>query len=564
MKRKLRRIFLAGCLACSLPGFITAATCAQEKLIHRTPQGVEFEVTEAGLCAIRSGERELARGSWSVFNGDSWFQKEPSAIKADEITDRRFEQLDNGRVRVTHAHADLTAIAEYSFDGEDVTISTRIENRHPSAALGVTGFGGLEFTFDKPPAGLMCEQHHSYFVAHGIGVCHPSGYSRIGGSYAQDGAIGVGLSPWRTGLMRTLILWDYTDWNVGQRETLPSRKLIYFAASPVPARGAQTFDLRMRVSPNVNWQHLLAPYREHFQTTFGPVRYRADRRWMATEYLNQSRAVVSRENPYGFHNGHRRVDTAAGASKFCDLVIRALRAGDGQGVIVWGQGGEDPRGAMYRPDFDVLPPQVEAHWPVIAKRFKDAGLRLGVAARPSDLAVKRDWKQDQILQINPDNAGHCDMLWRRFDSMIQRGCSVFYLDSFGTTFEDVKLMQWLREKLGPTVLTFAENQCDAIFPYSGGYSETTLDATIQPPAYRLWSGVREWEIFEWLTPGSQIAARLHERKGNPGPEVESANRWFLSHRITPLVPIHDLGTASNLPSLQKEFLTDALTWKSSR
>jgi hypothetical protein len=564
MKRAFHGLFLMGCLAfCFLEMFADAAR-AQEKLIHRTPQGVEFEVTEAGLCAIRSGEHELARGSWSVFNGDYWFQKEKSPINAEEITERRFEMLDNNRARVTHKLTDLVSIADYSFDGEDVVISTRIENRHPSAALEVTGFRGLEFTFAKPPAGLMCEQHHSYFVAHGIRLCHPSEYSRIGGSYAEDGEIGVGVSPWRTGLMRTLILWDYTDWNVGKRETLPSRKLIYFAASPVPARGAQTFDLRLRVSPKVDWRHLLAPYREHFQATFGPVRYQADHRWMATEYLNQSREVVSRENPYGFHNGHRRIDTAAGAAKFCDLVIRALRTGNGQGVIVWGQGGEDPRGGMYRPDFDVLPPAVAAQWPAIAKRFKEAGLRLGVTARPSDMAVKKDWKQDQIIAINPDDSGHRDMLWRRFETMIERGCTAFYLDSFGDKFEDVKLMRWLREKLGPNVLTFAERQCDAIFPDSGGYSETTLEATEKPAHYRLWSGAREWEIYEWLSPGSQIAARLFERKGTPGPETEPANRWFLSHRITPLVPIHDLGTAGNLPTLQKEFLIDAATWKSSR
>jgi len=68
------------------------------------------------------------------------------------------------------------------------------------------------------------------------------------------------------------------------------------------------------------------------------------------------------------------------------------------------------------------------------------------------------------------------MLGRRFDTMMKRGCTLFYLDSFGDSLEDVKLMRWLREKLGPDVRTYCEHQCDAIMPLSGGYSETTLEA----------------------------------------------------------------------------------------
>ena len=57
---------------------------------------------------------------------------------------------------------------------------------------------------------------------------------------------------------------------VGLIVALPSRRLIYFAASPIPARGARTFDLKLRVSPDLDWKHLLEPYRQHFQATFGP------------------------------------------------------------------------------------------------------------------------------------------------------------------------------------------------------------------------------------------------------------------------------------------------------
>ena len=59
-----------------------------------------------------------------------------------------------------------------------------------------------------------------------------------------------------------------------------------------------------------------------------------------------------------------------GADAFCETILPVLKANEGQGVIVWGQGGDDPRGGMYRPDFDILPPEVEKQWTkIIAPRF---------------------------------------------------------------------------------------------------------------------------------------------------------------------------------------------------
>ena len=66
--------------------------------------------------------------------------------------------------------------------------------------MNVRASPGLKFTFDRPPTGLMQVQHITYFQAHGVGLCHPGHWSQIGGSYATDDTIGVGLSPWRTGL----------------------------------------------------------------------------------------------------------------------------------------------------------------------------------------------------------------------------------------------------------------------------------------------------------------------------------------------------------------------------
>ena len=535
-------------------------------LVYRTEGGVAFGVTDEGLSSIRLGERTVATGSWTLFNAEGWFRDGGSRkVDTKKVQARSIAVVAPAHARVVHRQGDVDVTYDYTFGGEDVLISARVENHHASEPMNIAGFSGLTFHFSRPPEGLMQVQHISYFQAHGVGLCHPGFWSKIGGSWASDDAVGVGTSPAHTGLTRTLTLWDYADWNPGKRETVPRRRLIYFAVAPVPPRGARTYDFRLRVSTRRDWKHLLAPYREHFQETFGPVRYKSDHRWIATDYLNHSQQAVSPTNPYGFHGGHRRIDTDKGVEAFCETVLGALKTGGGQGVIVWGQGGDDPRGGMYRPDFDILPPEVEARWPTIARRFTEAGMKFGVTTRPRHLAIRGDWKHDEIIDINPDDRGHRAMLWRRFDNMIKKGCTLFYLDSFGSSFEDVKLMRFLREKMGPDILTFAEHQCDAIMPYSGGYSETTFSpadvAKSTAGQYGLWSGMRNWEVYQYLVPGCQMASRLYQGEDKVPPDFESPDHFFFRNRVSPLLPMGSSRRLAGAQAAQAEHLGADGRWK---
>jgi hypothetical protein len=529
--------------------------------VYETLDGISFHVTTEGLSSIRIGQRELASGGWSVFNAENWFKDSGSGIvKTEPVASKSLEVLAANRVRVRHAAGDVVCIADYTFDGEDVTISSRIENNHSSEPVNVVGFSGLVFHFDCPPEGLMQVQHISYFQAHGLGLCHPSFWSKIGGSYATDDSIGVGVSPWKIGWTRSLILWDYSSWEPEKREKSPDRRLMYFVGRPIPARGATTVDLRLRISQNRNWKHLLEIYREHFRATFGSARYQADYRWIASDYMNHSQQAVSSTNPYGFHGGHRRIDLSEGVESFCRTLIPKLKSAGGQGVILWGQGGDDPRGAMYRPDFDVLPPEVEQNWPLLAQRFREAGLKLGVTTRPADLAVRRNWRSDEVIHINADDPEHREMLWRRFQNMIDKGCTIFYLDSFGADLEHVKLMRDLRKRMGPKILTFAEHQCDAMLPFSGGYSETTFSANGKNgPEYRVWSGMNNWEIYQWLVPGSQLVARLYQIEGDIPPNFE-VDKFYYRNRITPLVPVSDFRRLEKIELIQPEFISDEGKW----
>jgi len=547
--------------------FVLAGLCGKPavgaektELVFQTPAKATYRVTADGLSEISFKGRKIASGSWSVFNAERWFKNGGAGkVDAKKLISKSFRALSADSARVVHARGDIVCTADYRFDGEDVLISTRIENNHPSEPMNIVGFSGLTFHFDRPCEGLTPVQHISYFQAHGTRLCHPGHWSKFGGSYAIDSQIGVGTSPWSTGLMRTLTLWDYSSWAQDKRAKDPNRRLIYFAVTPVTSRGAATVDFRLRVSPNRNWRHLLAPYKEHFARTFGPVTYKSDHRWIATDYLNHSQKAVSPTNPYGFHGGHRRIDTDAGAQAFCKTIIGNLTAGGGQGVIVWGQGGDDPRAGMYRPDFDILPPQVEARWGGIAEQFKKAGLKLGVCTRPRHIAVRATWGKDRIININPDDPGHRQMLWKRFENMIDKGCTLFYLDSFGSSFADVKLMRRLREKMGPDILTFAEHQCDAIMVYSGGYSETSFSKggkSNAQPHYRLWSGVRNWEIYQFLAPGSQMTSRLYQGARNIPESFQAPDDFFFSNRVTPLLPTGTKRRLAQMKTRQAKYVRD--------
>jgi hypothetical protein len=534
------------------------------ELTYHGPGGLVFRVTAAGLSEIRLGDRIVARGDWSSFNADFWFKEfmEGKHEDADRTIEKSIEVLSPRRARVRHVKKDTVCTTDYTFDGEDVLISARVQNNDPDNPINAVGFQGLEIRFQRAPSGLMIPNVRGEAQYRGVKVCYPGMQAPgIGGSYAVDDSFGVGLSPWKTGWDRTLVMLDYVDYS--QQEKRPQRQLIYVVVAPVPARGSRTFDLKLRVSPNRDWKHLLEPYREHFRQTFGPVRYKADYRWIAMDCINGG---VSPGNPYGYMDNWlgRRFDRPEGIREFCDKVIPALKENGGQGVIIWAPSGGEPRGALYRPDFDVLPPVVEANWATLAKRFHEAGLKLGVSTSPALLAVRQDWKTDMMISSNADDPGHREMILRRFQNMVKKGCTLFYLDCVGYDLEHVKMMRFLRENLGPDVLTFSEYQCDAMLVYSGGFSETNfLGGTPGgTPRYQFGPGPQKWEIYQWLVPGAQITSRtLHTTEGKIPQGFESVGEFQYRNRLTPLLDTGALWQGGEFGKTQSRYLDASGGWK---
>jgi hypothetical protein len=552
------KTFLPALLSLLASG-LTAADAA-DAFPYKTPQGVSFTVTAKGLSSIAVGDKEVAKGSWHAAN--MTHLREPAAEPAEFVfTNETMEVIEPGaRVRVRHAGPAVAATFDYAFAGEDVSIKARVEN-FTDKAIKATGFQGLSFLFDSAPQGWMVSQDPGWLKAHveGFRGFHPSFENRIGGSYATDETFGVGLTPLNTGLAHTGFFW----W--GDQAGPNARRLVSIRPQEIPSGGALTFEMLMRISPKRDWKHLLDPYKQHFTKTFahptlGPVHYKADFRPMASMSIADTPSIT-KDNPYGFHGDARRVDMPDGMKKFCDMVVPGLVEGRGQGMIIWALGGWDTRGAMYRPDFDILPPEVEANIPQMRQAFKDGNVRMGVCTRPGEIAFRGTWKDDWTVRINADDPQHLQIMWGRFKKMIDQGFTLFYLDTFGESLADVKAMQFYREKMGPDIQTFVEHPCDITLAYSGAYME--LNYNEKAKNYGItWGLDRFWEISQYLLPGVQAAAvsRVDEKK-LPA-EFERPSHYLMRKHIAPFIPDYLIkGQAKELNEITDEFLDANGQWK---
>ena len=532
------RAFATVCLvaACATSA-AAAADAAPEAFVHEAG-AVRFTVTREGLSRVEVGGRRVAEGGWYAWDaGPGWFGRGEMGPAAPPhgygglsalFDEKSLEVVGPDHARVTHARPGVRATTDYRFADGDVRIVCRLEHRAEDGTIHRPAMGGLRFDFGQPPGGRLPCWHHSYLQAAENNIFHPNHNNQIGGTWGVGEGFGVGTSPAPVRMVQTLTHWEYGDWN--ERAQGPVRWLAYFRRCEIPPGGAMRLGLRLRVSTRTDWRHLLAPYKAFFRETCGRFQYdTTDNRPIVMACINHSQRAIGKDNPYGFHGGHRRVDLAKGARAFADETIRILKAARGQGTLIWGLSGDHPRGAMYRPDFDCLPEEVLQNWPTIVRRYQEAGLKIGVCTRPRHIPWPETYHKDTVVDLNPADPRHLELLWKRFKTMIDRGCTLFYLDSFGSAFVDVQIMRYLRRQMGPGIQTYAEHPCDAIAPLTGFYTETDAhkdeEDGRQREVYQPRTSLRFLEICRWLLDGPVPAVS----RGGPV-------AWRFEHQITPLLP----------------------------
>lgn len=236
----------------------------------------------------------------------------------------------------------------------------------------------------------------------------------------------------------------------------------------------------------------------------------SDRRPIAQAFL-ASHGVNSPTNPRGYIVGKRDKEDvvsehgllAFGAAlmRYADRSISIMRRMDAQGVIVWDlEGQEIGHPITYLGDPRMLAeaaPEMNRFADAFMKKFTDAGFRVGITIRPTELFnpnlpdKPRWWHRDveNPIALMSDKIMYAKRRWN---------VSLVYLDSnvfgsiFGPKVED-KQVPWIMpadmvgrlQELHPDVLIIAEWSKAAYYRYAAPYSSNILRQFGTEPSIRL-------------------------------------------------------------------------------
>ena len=538
---------------------------ADNEFVYDSGNGVVFQVTADGLSRVSLDGREIAGGGLTFHDASYRFNAGPGIGSLGNSTGKLLTVLSETVARVRHEYEKAAVVYTYEFNGEDVSISARVENNHLSEQIRVAGFRGPTFRFGAPPRGHVPNSHASFNRHEGLRTMHPGHFQRLGVSYGYSDAFGVAVYPCNREVRRTATYFDY-NWQPNMREKDPNRTILHFVEGPVPPQGALTFHFGIRVSPTTDWKHLITPYRDYLHTQLGGMQYnqKSYRPMLACYPDNAARR--SEANPYGFQHT-RELHTAQGVKEFCDYMLRGAPPLEAQGMIIWTPYGASERGAMYRTDFDVWPPEVLENWPYVRKRFEDAGVRLGFASRPAEITVRKNWQTDATMWRSPDNSSQVGRLIARFNNMRERGLDMAYMDVFGNRFEDLLLAQKCRAALGPDWHGYSEYTTDVFLPYFGVYVEMHDFDPEKKTASTAWTSFWMWEVFLWLYPDAAIAIRPHDKLHDQlsGDDFLALADFVYSNRMMLLLPAYWMSnspdTAARIKEVVDKYLDENGQWK---
>jgi hypothetical protein len=157
-----------------------------------------------------------------------------------------------------------------------------------------------------------------------------------------------------------------------------------------------------------------------------------------------------------------------------------------QGMITWDiEGQEFPHPLSYIGDpekMQLLAPEMKGVADIYFRKFRDAGLKVGVCLRPDSVALSRDKKQlrriakDQVNQL-ARKIRYTRKVW---------GCTMFYIDSNGDPNypHNADVFRKLN-RLFPDVLLIPEHQNTRYYSCSAPYEEMRGNIETLPEIARL-------------------------------------------------------------------------------
>ncbi len=273
---------------------------------------------------------------------------------------------------------------------------------------------------------------------------------------------------------------------------------------PIPAGGSDQYRFSLRFGgPGATLDTLAADAYQAFAAAY-PMRLQwTDRRPIGALFLSTA-ATGWPTNPRGWmFDPTVDVTNAAGIARlrertlaYADSSIAILRAMNAQGMITWDiEGQEYPHAISFIGDpriFSTLAPEMAGIADDYFRRFRDAGLRVGVCIRPQQLQVSADRRTAfQVPQPDPtqlliDKVAYARNRW---------GATIFYVDSNVTSDTDssptdAAVFRRLAETF-PDVLFVPEHANLLYYAYSAPYDELRQGITstssdvrrIYPQAY---------------------------------------------------------------------------------
>jgi hypothetical protein len=511
-------------LICCLCVTVFLSPCAAATFTYTSPStGLSYSITAENITVTLDGKTVMS-GQWTISGAAATFAIEDAEAAPGAPITRSMEVINQHSVRLTQKYKNWSAVHTLVMNGEDLQISSAVQNIDDPLPLRMVRLSGLTVHFPVRPAGFVPSFHWTYLRQVGAAIMHPSRWAPIGAVYASHGDLGFSAFT-SSHLDRQKFF--HCPWE--KDGVIPAACAIeMFIPDPIESGQSKTFNIHIRLSKNGDWKHLLAPYKETFDRVIGKQQYVAEDR-PAAFFASADRAWVRDDNPHGFNDGGgtsiwRRFDQAGGVEEFLARVADPLKEAGGQGCIFWILQGHNPRGAMYRPDFDVFPPEIAANIPALTKGFAARNLRAGLCARPGEAVDRTDWKTDDTFRLHADSKSQMDRLWSRFDRTIKMGFNLYYLDSFGENYNDYLIMKMLRKKMGPNILTYSEFGSDVILPFSGRYLEHR-DGSI------MWITPQLLEIQRWLVPDASFVCKFLD---------ETSIEQMGEKRLTPLIEDHQI------------------------
>lgn len=283
------------------------------------------------------------------------------------------------------------------------------------------------------------------------------------------------------------------------------------------------FSIRFTSDPR-NLDKLTADIRSRFVKAYPSTFEWPDRRPIGTVFL-AAPGMNYPGNPRGYFNDSSlNVEERAGKAKLRERLMKlaersiaALKVAGAQGVVVWDiEGGEMPHAITYLGDPRALPkvaPEMDAIADEFFKKFRDAGFRVGVCIRPTNIVFKDPAKYPWIKTRygHTDDDHPINTLADKIEYAKKRwGCTIFYVDTDYTPLvingkprrgKDGALqfrllsaseMRELHRK-EPDCLIFPEVQTAGFFASVSGYREFSgvddFSADVRqyyPHAFRVW------------------------------------------------------------------------------